>query len=66
MAWWSSISNASKLATSALKQAQKKLDRVLDIDDDIPQDNEQCEPFFFELIDFLFNAFNYCFDFHSP
>ncbi|KAH9280048.1 TATA element modulatory factor [Echinococcus granulosus] len=43
MAWWSSISSASKLATSALKEAQKKIDKVLAIDDDVPQSGEQVE-----------------------
>ncbi len=36
MSFWSSFSSASKLATSALKEAQKKLDKVLDIDEDAP------------------------------
>ncbi len=36
MSFWSSISSASKLASSALKEAQKKLDKVLDIDEDAP------------------------------
>ncbi|KAL5107481.1 TATA element modulatory factor [Taenia crassiceps] len=44
MAWWSSISSASKLATSALKEAQKKIDRVLAIDDDALHDGKQESP----------------------
>ncbi|VDM30888.1 unnamed protein product [Hydatigera taeniaeformis] len=46
MTWWSSISSASKLATSALKEAQKKLDKVLAIDDEDPQSDRQDDNFF--------------------
>lgn len=61
MAWWSSISSASKLATSALKEAQRKIDKVLAIDDDIPQSGEQgmyCNASG-QLGSILFNASNY-------
>ncbi|KAL7059634.1 hypothetical protein AAHC03_013454 [Spirometra sp. Aus1] len=34
MAWWSSLSNASKLATLAIKEAQRRIDQALDIEDD--------------------------------
>ena len=33
MSWWNS-SNFSNLATQALKQAQKKIDKVLDIEEE--------------------------------
>lgn len=41
MAWWSSVSSVSKLAHTALKEAQRKLDKVLDIDEDVPQLGDQ-------------------------
>ncbi|KAM3186623.1 hypothetical protein ACTXT7_003924 [Hymenolepis weldensis] len=41
MAWWSSVSSVSKLAHTALKEAQRKLDKVLDIDEDIPKIGDQ-------------------------
>lgn len=40
MSFWSSLSSASKIATTALKEAQKRLDKVLDIDEEVPPGNE--------------------------
>ncbi|VDO07206.1 unnamed protein product [Rodentolepis nana] len=54
MAWWSSVSNVSKLAHTALKEAQRKLDKVLDIEEDASQLSSNSHVYF----DFDGNAFN--------
>nr|CDS30285.1 TATA element modulatory factor [Hymenolepis microstoma] len=54
MAWWSSVSNVSKLAHTALKEAQRKLDKVLDIEEDASQISSNSHIYF----DFDGNAFH--------
>ncbi|KAM7542352.1 hypothetical protein Aperf_G00000016962 [Anoplocephala perfoliata] len=56
MTFWTSVTNVSKLATSALKEAQRKLDKVLDIQEDVTQSDGQ-PPSSQAFIDFDGNAF---------
>ncbi|VDL61969.1 unnamed protein product [Hymenolepis diminuta] len=52
MAWWSSVSSVSRLAHTALKEAQRKLDKVLDIDEDVPPLGDQSLSSFHVYSDF--------------